>query len=157
MSKKEYDEVLTSGETLFEKGDFKEAAEIFSALLGEQEKRAGSETDDELTLHYLRGLCYRYLHRNGEALSDLRRALALSPDNPLILLEYGYICSLTGRDAEAEQSLLPIADLCADDYEEESREQVEVLSVKARAYLACLYTDQGRTDEAGALLKDYDY
>ena len=74
------------------------------------------------------------------AIASLEKAIALSPDDPLILADLGYCHAITGRRDEARRLLGELEDWSR-------REYVDPVS------LACLHTGLGEEEAAFALLE----
>ncbi len=154
MNADKYKKCLEQALELFNKGDYRKTADELTGLLNDSETL---DTDSESSLIYLRGLCFKNSHKNREAGMDMKRVLLLYPGWLDPLLEYGYICSLTGADSEAEKSLRAVINTDPASYEEDSLEHIESLIIRAKAYLGGLYVDQDKPGKAKRLLAEYDF
>lgn len=78
--------VIALGDIYRSKEDFAKAAETYSHALA----IVGTPTERDWTLLYARGICYEREGEWSKAEADLRQALALSNEHPLVLNYLGY-------------------------------------------------------------------
>lgn len=78
--------VISLGDIYRAKEDFQKAAETYTRAL----KMIGEPAERDWTLLYARGICYERMGQWDKAETDLKQALALSNDNPLVLNYLGY-------------------------------------------------------------------
>lgn len=78
--------VVSLGDIYRAKEDFPKAAETYTRAL----KMIGEPTEREWTLLYARGICYERMGQWDKAETDLKKALELSNENPLVLNYLGY-------------------------------------------------------------------
>lgn len=78
--------VISLGDIYRAKKDFQKAVDTYTRAL----EMLGEPTEREWTLLYARGICYERMGRWDKAEADLKQALALSNENPLVLNYLGY-------------------------------------------------------------------
>ena len=85
-NKDEIEPLIALGNVYRARKAFKDAAETYSAAIA----ALGQPTPGHWSLFYSRGIAYERLKRWPEAEADFRKALELSPDQPLVLNYLGY-------------------------------------------------------------------
>lgn len=85
-NKDEIEPLIALGNVYRARKAFKDAAETYSAAIA----ALGQPTPGHWSLFYSRGIAYERLKRWPEAETDFRKALELSPDQPLVLNYLGY-------------------------------------------------------------------
>ncbi|NBR12347.1 MAG: tetratricopeptide repeat protein [Alphaproteobacteria bacterium] len=85
-NKDEIEPLIALGNVYRARKAFKDAAETYSAAIA----ALGQPTPGHWSLFYSRGIAYERLKRWPEAEADFRKALELSPDQPLVLNYFGY-------------------------------------------------------------------
>jgi len=91
---------IALGNVLRAMENFEAAGEVYDAAIRTFD---GPLPEAFWTLHYFRGIAYERTKRWDEAEADFRRALALSPDHPLVLNYLGY--SLIDRNEKLDEAI----------------------------------------------------
>ena len=86
QAKEEIEPLIALGNIYRARKAFAEAAETYSAAIA----ALGQPTSGHWSLFYSRGIAFERLKRWPEAEADFRKALELSPDQPLVLNYLGY-------------------------------------------------------------------
>ena len=86
QAKDEIEPLIALGNIYRARKSFAEAAETYSAAIA----ALGQPTPGHWSLYYSRGIAFERLKRWPEAEADFRKALELSPDQPLVLNYLGY-------------------------------------------------------------------
>lgn len=101
-SPEDYDAYVAKGDLLRTRSRFNDAAQAYSAAL-ERIKREGPQ---QWGIYFARGACYERLGMWDKAEVDLRKALALNPDQPEVMNYLGYGIMIQGGDLPHARKLI---------------------------------------------------
>ncbi|MFP4364227.1 MAG: tetratricopeptide repeat protein [Spirochaetia bacterium] len=150
------------GRYRFDAGEYMKAAQDLTSLIRIGERKLNENLLCEVYL--MRGKSLGYVFENGPALFDFKKALDLDPENKEVKIELGYTYYVLENDDEAEALLQQVKQEIQNEKPENFGDENTRFpdfpsnkEIQVNAYLACLYYNQGKQEEAEKLLEQNSF